>query len=142
MRAVVLTEVVEFFTSISVHVLAKPTPGDRAVEAFVLGISACRTHPLVAAIQKFEPETLGSLASPEFSGSMETVRMVIASVLAGPNFPFDAAVRAAELLVRITVSLLLAPSDVLPVDTDERARWFARTYFVPLIEASAQSGPP
>ncbi|OBY32380.1 TetR/AcrR family transcriptional regulator [Mycolicibacter kumamotonensis] len=141
-RAVVFTEVIEFFASISAEVLTKTMPADRAVEAFVRGIRACRTNPLVTALQQFEPDTFASLVSSENAASMEAVRMAIASVVTGPAMPFDAALRAADLMVRVAASLLIAPSAVVPVDTDERARWFAVTYLVPLIEAAALDGPP
>lgn len=141
-RAVVIGEVIEFFTSIMGQVLAQPTPGDRAVEAFVRGMSACRTNPLVLALQKFEPETLLSLVSGDGAKSMETVDMAIASIITGPGLSSEGARRAAEFMIRITASLLVSPSKVLPVNTDDRARWFATTYFVPLIEASSLDGPP
>jgi hypothetical protein len=60
----------------------------------------------------------------------------------GPDYPSDAALRAAELILRLTVSLLVAPTQYLPVETEEQAGWFASTYFVPLIDAAVNAGPP
>lgn len=141
-RAVIFAEIMDFFNHASGAVLAQPTPGDRAVEAFVRGIAACQVNPLVAAVQKFEPETLASLLSGGTAESLEMIRTAVASAITGPTLPFDRALRAAELMIRVTVSLLVAPSPVLPVDTDERARWFANTYFVPLIEAARLDDTP
>lgn len=140
-RAVTLAEVMDFLLGIRHDVLAKPSPGDRAVEAFTRGIVACHGNPLMSAILKFEPETLSSLATPENSGWMQTLRSAVASVLVGPDYPDDAALRAAELMLRITISLLVAPTEFLPVETEAQARWFANTYFVPLIEAAANPVP-
>lgn len=141
-HAVVATEIREFFDSIKAVVVAQPTAGDRAVEAFVRGMFACRTNPVVMALQKYEPETLATLVSGESTGPVETLRTAIAAVISSPTLPFDGAARAAELMVRIAFSLLVGPSKLVPVDTDERARWFATTYFVPIIEASSLDGPP
>lgn len=141
-RAVVFGEVMEFFASIAGAVLANPTPGERAVEAFARGMIACQSNDLVAALKKFEPETLATLVSGDSTEAVEMLRTAIASMITDATLPFEGALRAAELMVRLTTSLLLAPSDVIPVNTDEQARWFATTYFVPLIEASGRQGPP
>lgn len=137
--AVVVRDVVQFFVGISDQVMSKPSPGERAVEAFVAGMRECRTHPLVAAIRKFEPETLTTLLSGDRDAAVTPVRTVIALALADETLPFEAAEAAAELMIRITASLLVSPTDVLPVDTDERARAFARAYFVPLITAAGDT---
>lgn len=139
-RQVVVREVVSFFVAISSRVLTKTAPADRAVEAFVLGVRESRHHPLVIALQQFEPETLTSFFTDN-TAPMEPIRAAIAMTIAGESLPLDGALRAAEMLVRITASLLMVPTDALPIDTDEHARWFARTYFPSIIEASAHSGP-
>lgn len=137
-RQVVIRDVVAFFISISAQVLTKPTPEEKAIEAFVLGVRECRRHPLVAALQQFEPETLTSFLTDDVS-TLEPVRAAIAMTIASETYPLDAALRAAEMFIRITASLLMLPSELLPIDTDEHARWFARTYFPPIFAASTAS---
>ncbi len=39
-----------------------------------------------------------------------------------------------QLILRITASLLVAPTPILPLRTEAEARWFAQTVFVPIIE--------
>ncbi|MFI1917965.1 TetR/AcrR family transcriptional regulator [Nocardia sp. NPDC020380] len=139
-RQVVVREVVSFFVAISPQVLGKDTPAEKAIEAFVLGVRECRRHPLVAALRQFEPDTFNSFLTDDVA-SMEPVRAAIAMAIAGDGLPLDAALRAAEMFVRVTASMLLVTSELLPIDTDEHARWFAQTYFPPLIAASAGPGP-
>jgi AcrR family transcriptional regulator len=135
-RAVMFREVIDSLTNASDVVMALPTPAERAVEGFVRGVIAYQNNPLMSAIQRFDTDVLGPLAAPINSEWMQILRKLIASTLAGPDFPRDAAVRAAELMLRVAISLLLAPSEVLPIDTEERARWFAATYFVPIIDST------
>lgn len=61
------------------------------------------------------------------------IRDLLASQRAA-RLPWDEARRITEVILRITVSLITAPSDLLPVQTEAQARWFARHVFVPLIE--------
>ncbi|WP_280357963.1 TetR/AcrR family transcriptional regulator [Nocardia otitidiscaviarum] len=139
-QKVVVREVVSFFLAISAEVLTKPTPAEKAVEAFVLGVRESHRHPLVAALRTFEPETLTSFLNDHMA-TMEPVRAAIAMAITGESLPLDAALRAADMFIRIGASLLMVPSDTLPIDTDEHARWFAQTYFPPIIAASANPGP-
>jgi hypothetical protein len=128
--------VIGSLTSAREVIMALPTPAERAVEGFVRGVIAYQSNPLMAAIQRFDTDVLGPLAAPINSEWMQILQKLITSTLVGPDFPRDAAVRAAELMLRLTISLLLAPSEVLPIDTEERARWFATAYFVPIIEST------
>lgn len=139
-RQVVVREVVSFFVGISGQVLTKETAADKAVEAFVLGVRESRRHPLVAALRQFEPETLTSFLVDHVA-SMEPVRAAIAMAITDDSLPLDGALRAAEMFVRVAASLLMVPSEALPIDTDEHARWFAGTYFPPIIAASVGPGP-
>lgn len=137
--AVVVREVLEFFAELAKTVTTASSASERAVEGFVSGMRETRRNPLVAAIRKFEPETLTTFLSSDHGNGFQMVRNGMALALVDDAFPLDAAQRAAELMVRITASLLLSPADILPTDTDEAARSFAITYFVPLIIASQQA---
>ncbi|WP_067568748.1 TetR/AcrR family transcriptional regulator [Nocardia acidivorans] len=139
-RQVVVREVVTFFVTIGAQVLTKSTPSEKAVEAFVLGVRECGRHPLVAALRQYEPETLTSFLTDHVT-TLEPVRAAIAMAIVGDALPLDGALRAAEMFIRVTASMLVVPSEMLPIDTDARARWFAETYFPPLIEASMGPAP-
>lgn len=132
--AVVQREALRFFANQASMLADLGTPEERAIEAFVLGIRECRNHPLIEAVQKFEPETFVMVMTT--SDALEKGRMAVALLLTHETLPFNQALWAADLMTRITSSLLIAPSQALAVETDELAREFAQRCFVPLIEAA------
>ncbi|HEY1967270.1 MAG TPA: helix-turn-helix domain-containing protein, partial [Pseudonocardia sp.] len=132
-RDVVVRDVLDYAAE---YLATAPTlePSERLVEAFVAGMRAFRTHPLAQAIIKFDPEMFAELiGQPDV---LDQMRTVVASQLTTDTIDFDTAVRAAELILRITVSVITTPSSVLRLDTDDHTRAFARLYFLPLIEAA------
>lgn len=133
-RAVITSEVVTFFAGIETEVLTLPEPTDRVVAAFVLGVRGTRDNPLVAAIRKFEPELAAGVFLDPNPENREMISSAIAFVLTTERLPFERARAIAEILIRITASLLFAPASSLPIDTDEQTRELARQYFVPIIE--------
>ncbi|SUD47706.1 DNA-binding transcriptional repressor AcrR [Nocardia otitidiscaviarum] len=139
-RQVVIREVVSFFLTVSSRILAKSSPEEKAIEAFVLGMHEARHHPLMAALRQFEPETLSSFLSDHLA-TMEPIRAAVAMALTGESLPLDGALRAADMLIRVSASFLMVPSDSLPIDDDDQARHFARTYLPAIIAASAAGGP-
>jgi AcrR family transcriptional regulator len=132
---VVQRDIRDFFQRVTQSAIEFGTPEEATVEAFVLGIRECRTHPLVAAIAEYEPNTLyGAI----FGSSAATGRICepIALLLTvNSSLNPTAAREIAELLARITATLLLAPSPALPVSSDDEARLFAAKYLVPLVIA-------
>lgn len=125
----------EFFSRVAKSAIALNAPADAMVEAFVLGIRECRTHQLVIAILQAEHDTMSNSA---FSRHDTTgrIREAVALLLTMNNHvPAAAAQEIADLLIRITTTLLLAPSPVLPTTTDHEARSFAVKYLAPLVAA-------
>lgn len=139
-RAVVIHEVVEFFARVGAGFLGIDDPVERTVETFVAGVTDFRRNPLARAVLKYEPESLVQLVAGDESHSFDLVREALALGLAGGRISEDAARRGAEVILRLTASLLVAPSDLLPLVTAEDARAFATTYLVPIIEASMDPG--
>ncbi|MFD5177572.1 TetR/AcrR family transcriptional regulator [Nocardia sp. NPDC058379] len=140
--AVVERDIQEFLVRVAQSAIARTAPEVATVEAFVLGIRECRTHPLVAAVLEYEPETLHETAFGN-SETLVRIRSVIALLMAldGSLDP-DSAHEVAELVIRITLTLLIAPSAVLPTGTDDEARHLATKYFVPLITAAKAQARP
>lgn len=138
-RVVVLREVVNFFVRTAARLTKTESLAERVVEAFVSGITEFQTNPLGQAVLRHEPEALGSLVSKDSRNDFELVRNIVATQLIGTHLPQAEARRVTELILRITVSLLILRSDILPIETAEDARRFATKYFVPLIEAVGSS---
>jgi AcrR family transcriptional regulator len=133
-RAVVVREVETFFRETLAGLLGVGTPAERTVEAFVTGVVAFHRNEVAQAVLRHEPETFVALTtdwSTEWTGA---VRDLVAVGLLGSGLAIDEARRMTELILRITASLLVAPTPILPLRTEAEARWFAQAVFVPIIE--------
>lgn len=140
-RTVVLREVLHFFLNAAVRFIALPTAGERTVECFVAGVVELRRNDLAQAVLEYEPEALLALGGTTHGHALELVRDAIAVGLAGQDLAVEAARPAAELILRITASLLVEPSDLLPLETADDARRFATTYFLPIVETALRHHP-
>ncbi len=133
-RAVVVREVETFFRETLAGLLGAGTPAERTVEAFVTGVVAFHRNEVAQAVLRHEPETFHALTT-DWSGEWTSaVRDLVAVGLLGSGLAMDEARRMTELILRITASLLVAPTPLLPLRTEADARWFAQTVFAPIIE--------
>jgi AcrR family transcriptional regulator len=137
--AVVDHELDNFFDRV-VAPLAGLEIDEMIVELFTTGIRECRNNPLGLALRKFEPETMAAvMVRPD---AMERPRAAIARALvAAGGVSMAEAEPVAELMARIAASLVISPSAVLPLRSDDQAREFARRWFVPLL-TELQRGTP
>ncbi len=134
-RTVVIREVETYFREALAGMLGVGTPAERTVEAFVTGVVAFHQNGVAQAVLRHEPEILVSAVTADWSEEwVAPVRDLIAYGLLGTGSDMDEARRIAELILRITASLLVAPTPTLPLRTEADARWFAQTVFVPIIE--------
>lgn len=132
-RAVIAREVLAFFTDNAERFTGFDSPTERTIEAFTAGIVAFHRNPVAQAVIQFEPEMLAAMLDVPTEGWFAQLRDLVAGQLAY-WMDWDEARRVTELILRITVSLIISPSDTLPVRTEDEARWFARNVFVPIIE--------
>ncbi|WP_418004418.1 TetR/AcrR family transcriptional regulator [Mycobacterium sp. PDNC021] len=134
--SVVQREVIDFFTRGAAAIATQQTTEDKLVEIFVMGMRECREHPLVQALKDFENEAftrrLFTLDTPGYRSMIS----VLAMFLADSDYPAAAAERALDFSLRVTATLLIAPSEFLPTDDDEKTREFARRYLIPVLQAS------
>ncbi|OBY32382.1 TetR/AcrR family transcriptional regulator [Mycolicibacter kumamotonensis] len=138
--AVVYRDVFRVFTVLAVSTSALPTAEERLVEAWVIGVRESRTNELVKALRDLDSEEIATrLLGQEDSGRL-ILRSTLAGILNDATIDAVAAGQAVELIVRIIASLLLSPTPLLSLDTDEQARAFAERYLVPIVEA-ARHGP-
>ncbi|SHU15688.1 TetR family transcriptional regulator [Mycobacteroides abscessus subsp. abscessus] len=132
--AVIGRETTAFLSAVFETVASIDTATSRAVEIFVAGMREVRKNPLILALQKFEPDTLASALHGD--GARQYVKTVVAPTLVDSKMALEDAQWAAELIARLTVSLTLAPSSVVPVSTDDQAREFAQRCFPALLAAA------
>ena len=133
-RAVMTREIVGFLTRALQDAPPLP-PMERMVELFVQAVLEFRRNDLASALLEYEPELLLMLFDEERRTEMIAIRDAAASALLG-DVPIEAARQIAELGLRLTATLLVAPSDVLPLEDEADARQFATTYLSALLEAA------
>ncbi|XVQ10021.1 TetR/AcrR family transcriptional regulator [Spirillospora sp. CA-255316] len=133
---VLLREARRFFGELDRSVAAFTTLEERLVEGFVTTLRISREQRLVNRLMVLEPELLLPHAADRAGPLLAAARGYLARRLRaaqrqGAAGDFDAEV-VAEILVRLTHSLLLTPVGHIPLD-DEGARAFARRYLAPMI---------
>lgn len=138
--SVILREVLQAFGRLQAATKDLATAEERMVEAWVLGVRETRTNELVSAMRDFDPDALTGGALREEDDRRRLLRATVAGILNDSTIDDTAAAQAAELVIRIIATLLMAPTPVLPMDTDEQARAIAQRYLVPII-AAARQGP-
>lgn len=134
--AVVTREVFDFFLRLGQAFDVGVSIEDQVVELFVAGVRECQQNPMVAALKEYEPERMSFSLLEAEQANYQLVISALALRLMADSFSSEGAHQAAELITRITVTLLLAPSKALHTETDEQSRKFARTYFVPILNAA------
>ncbi|HEY6877415.1 MAG TPA: helix-turn-helix domain-containing protein [Polyangiales bacterium] len=110
---------------------------ERLVEGFVAGLRTIVRHPLILSLITTEPErTLPMMTTGATRGlTMARVSMAreIRRAHARVGVQGGCADQTAEILARLTHSLLLTPSSCLPLEDEEACREFARRHIVPMV---------
>ncbi|WP_084960123.1 TetR/AcrR family transcriptional regulator [Thermoactinospora rubra] len=122
--AVILRELRAFLRDFERAVSPLPTMADRVAEGFAFTLRAVRGHPLLGRLLREEPETILphlTLGAGPF--------LAVARDFLSAHLPPE----VAELFARLTLSFLLTPDSVVPLETDEQAREFARRHLVSLL---------
>ncbi|MUM19322.1 TetR/AcrR family transcriptional regulator [Mycobacterium sp. CBMA271] len=138
--AVITREVLQAFTRLEAATKDLATAEERMVEAWVLGVRESRTNELVRALRDFDPDALTSGMMRSEDGQHRLVRSAIVGIFHDSTIDETAGEQAVEIVIRIIATLLMAPTPVLPLDTDDESRAFAERYLVPIVGA-ARKGP-
>ncbi|MER7547032.1 TetR/AcrR family transcriptional regulator [Spirillospora sp. NPDC127506] len=138
---VLLREARRFFAELDEAVAALPTLEERLVEGFAVALRISREQRLVNRLLVVEPELILPHSTVKAGPLLAAARGYIAGRLrtaqrlgAAPAGVDPEVV--AEILVRLTHSLVLTPEGHIPLD-DEGARSFARRYLLPMVVRSA-----
>lgn len=137
-QAVLVRESRRFFGGIVAAVDDLATAEERLVEGFVVGVRFARADPLLNRLLASDPEALlpylttdGALvvaAATEFL-VQQAAELPDGLRAVGGREPAG----VAEVFVRLAISFTLLPAGVLPQETDEQVRAFARAYLAPLM---------
>lgn len=138
---VVLRELRRYFDQFLLDIAQAADVEERVVVGFVGSLRAIRGNPLIGVLVRDEPQSVVPLL-----GTTARPLSVVAGFVAGqlrreqsaghvaPGVDVDV---VAELMVRMSTSFLLTPSDVIDLDDEEQVGAIARRYLVPMLRLPA-----
>jgi AcrR family transcriptional regulator len=109
-------------------------PADQIADGFVAAMRIAREHPLLNRLARVEPEAIvGALAADD--GMVFTLmrEFAAARIVEVSGLERDAALEAAETLVRLCVSFVLVQDTAIAVDDEDAARAYARRALAPVV---------
>ncbi|WP_408015805.1 TetR/AcrR family transcriptional regulator [Rhodococcus chondri] len=136
---VLLREFRRYFDRFLVDIRSAQTVADRVVLGFVSALRATRSNSLIGGLIDTERGLLaGSLVDD--GRMLATVRQFVAhqlrreqragNIADGLNVDLTA-----EMMVRISASFLLVPTDIVDLDDDDELAAIARQFIVPMVES-------
>ncbi|TDV37777.1 TetR/AcrR family transcriptional regulator [Actinophytocola oryzae] len=136
---VVRREFRRYFDQFLVDIERAETVADRVVLGFVSSLRAIRGNPLIGGLIDIEPDLLATSVIGDGGWTLATVRQFVAGQLrseqqagnVSPELDIDL---VAELMVRVSASFLVIPSQVVDIDDDEQLATVARRFLVPMLE--------
>ncbi|MBK1787399.1 TetR/AcrR family transcriptional regulator [Prauserella cavernicola] len=137
---VVRREFRRYFDEFLVEIKKAGTIADRVVLGFTSALRAIRSNPLIGGLMAIEPDVLVPSMINDGGRTMATVRRFLAGQLrreqeAGNVSTAVDVELAAEVMVRLSASFLVTPSELVDLDDDEQVRAVARRFLVPMLDA-------
>jgi AcrR family transcriptional regulator len=136
-QAVILREVNRVISGVAATIAPLEQLEERVVEAFVVGLRALREHPLLQRLLETEPEDLLPYLTIDAGASLAVGRRFIAEQIRDlaadePTSGVDADL-IAELMTRLSQSLVLTPEGGIALEDETRLRAFARACLTPIL---------
>jgi TetR/AcrR family transcriptional repressor of uid operon len=111
-------------------------PVDRLVAGFVFFIHSLSRQELGWRLIRTDPEIVMPMLTTDAAAPIALARDYVAGKLASSGLPLNGdPTQLAEMLVRLSHSLMLTPGTSLPVDDDDALAALARATLVPLVLA-------
>jgi TetR/AcrR family transcriptional regulator, repressor for uid operon len=135
---VVLREFRRYLDQFLVDVGRADTVEERVVAGFVSSLRAVRSNPLIEALMSAEPQLLGPSILGEGGQTLAIVGRFLAGQLrreqrAGNVSRAGDVDLVAELMVRVSTSFVLTPSEHVDLDDDGQLEDIARRFLVPML---------
>ncbi|GAB2655747.1 hypothetical protein GCM10027271_12810 [Saccharopolyspora gloriosae] len=113
------------------------------VLGFASALRAIRRNPLIGGLMEVEPEVVLPSMINDGGRTLATVRRFLAGQLrreqgAGHVSGEVDVELVAELMVRVSASFLVIPSELVDLDDDEQVRAVAERFLVPMLEPALQ----
>lgn len=129
-NAVLTRECRRLFADIAAAGEGLPTVADQLVEGFVAGLRNARSQPLLHRMITTEPEAWLPFLTTSGGPTIAVLREFLVQ-------QYRITPEVAEIVVRLSISLVLTPDSCLAFGTDEEARATARRYLAPLVTTPA-----
>ncbi|MFG2653523.1 TetR/AcrR family transcriptional regulator [Streptomyces sp. NPDC048436] len=135
---VVRREFRRYFDRFIIEIKDAGTVADRVVLGFVSSMRAIRANPLIGGLLAAEPDAVAPSMTSDGGRTLAAVRQFLAGRLrqeqrAG-NVSGEVDVDlVAEMMVRVSTSFLVIPSQVIDLDDEEQVRRVARQFLVPML---------
>ncbi|GAA4618661.1 TetR/AcrR family transcriptional regulator [Saccharopolyspora hordei] len=136
---VIRREFRRYFDQFLLDIKDAGTVADRVELGFVSSLRAFRRNPLIGGLMAVEPETVVPSLVGDGGGTMATVSRFVAGRLRSEqragNISDDLDVDViAEMMVRVSTSFLVTPSQLIDLDDDEQVRAIAHRFLVPMLD--------
>jgi AcrR family transcriptional regulator len=141
LNALLMHELRRFLTKVDEVVAKHPRPEDKLVEGLLFCLEFLRGHRLLNRLLSTEPELILPHLTTQAGGVLAAARAWIAGLIRAEiaadhlDLPDRDVDSAAELLVRVVLSLVLTPETVLPLDSPAERRRLAELYLTPIVRA-------
>jgi AcrR family transcriptional regulator len=117
---------------------AADTAADRVVEGYLTAIQALRRNPLLSGLLPTELDTLVASMAGSAEHVLAMARLFVAQLLhieraAGEIADHIDVDVVADLMVRLAVSYILIPSDVVDLDDEDASRAVVRSFLLPIL---------
>lgn len=125
-NAVLTRELRQLFTAVAAAGDGLPTVADQLVEGFVVGLRKALNQPLLHRMITMEPEAWLPFLTTSGGSTIAVLRQFLVQ-------QYRITPEVAEIVVRLSLSLVLTPDSCLAFGTDEEARVTARRFLAPLV---------
>ncbi|MBK0866912.1 TetR/AcrR family transcriptional regulator [Saccharopolyspora sp. HNM0986] len=131
-----------YFDRFRTDIAQAATAADRVELGFASALRAIRGNPLIGGLMEAEPDLLVPSMINDGGRTLATVRRFLAGQLRHEQAAGHVAAAVdvdlvAEMMVRVSASFLVIPSELVDIDDDEQVRAVARRFLVPMLEPSA-----
>jgi TetR/AcrR family transcriptional regulator, repressor for uid operon len=136
---VIRREFRRYFDQFLVDIQQARTLADRVVLGFASSLRAIRRNPLIGGLMAVEPDMVVPSMIGDGGRTMATVARFVAGQLrkeqSAGNVSRDVDVElVAELMVRVSTSFLITPTQLIDLDDDEQVHAVARRFLVPMLQ--------
>lgn len=137
-QQVVRREFRRYFAQFIADIRDAPTLADRVALGFVSSMRAIRHNPLIGALMTTEPQSVVLSLTGDGGRTLSMVQRFLAGRLrqeqqAGEVAESVDVAVVAEMMVRVSASLLVIPSHVIDVSDETRLAALARTHLAPML---------